>query len=518
MKDDSARVNWSSIRFRARHNAPRLLILLGALLLAAAIAPRAGANTPLSATPVAVATPVSPHASPGAPGLGDPYFPLLGNGGYNAIHYAIDLDLDVAQGSIREATTTIDAVATQSLSAFNLDYRGPTIDAIEVDGAPATWDREAGELTVTPATPIAVDSDFQVVARYHGKPDGGDDPFNRGWWATGTEIFTVGEPAGADVWYPVNGHPLDKATYTLTITVPEPLEVASNGHLKEVAHATSATSGESTATYVWENDDPTASYLVTFNAAEIELDFSDGPDGVTLLNAFPPDLPAREAEAFDENPQILKAFSELFGPYPWTTLGQTVLEDTSFNAALETQGMMTYDPGSVKEHTVAHEIAHQWFGNSVSLKSWQDIWLNEGFARYAEILWAEEADGPKAADAALHRQMSGLANAARSAGADGAMIGDPGPDHLFTEVVYCGGALLLADLRATIGDDAFFRLLQEWTARYHTSNADTSDFINLAEEISGQELDSFFQEWLYTPWTAERVADKYPPMATAVSN
>lgn len=499
-------MNWSSIRLRTRCLAPLLVVLL----LAVASAPQTGARSLPAATPVAASSPSSLHASPGAPGLGDPYFPLLGNGGYDARHYDIALDLDVAKGSIKDATTTITAVATQDLATFNLDYRGPKIEAIEVDGAPATWERDEGELTITPAIPIADGAEFQVRVRYHGTPDGGDDLFNRGWWSTGSEIFTVGEPAGADVWYPVNGHPLDKATYTLSVTVPDPFAVASNGHLVEIAQATMANADGSTATYVWENDSPTASYLVTFHAGEIRLDFSNGPDGLTMLNAFPADLPAREAEAFDETPLMVQFFSEIFGPYPWKNLGQTVLEDTSFNAALETQGMMTYDPGSVKEHTVAHEIAHQWFGNSVSLKSWQDIWLNEGFARYAEILWAEEADGPKAANAALHRQMSGLATAARNAGAEGAMIGDPGPDHLFSEVVYCGGALLLADLRATIGDDAFFTLLREWTSRYKLSNVDTADFIALAEEVSGQDLQSFFQEWLYTPWTPERVAEKYP--------
>ena len=491
-----------------------LLFLLLSLLATAVVPSLAGAQT--AATPVPLATPVGAAPAPGAPGIGDPYFPLLGNGGYDVAHYTLDLDLDVEAGTILEATATIDATATQDLSAFNLDFRGPAIDAVTVNGADATWKRKRGELTITPASPLPQGVPFQTVIRYHGAPDGGESRFERGWWATGNSVFTVGEPAGSDVWYPVNGHPLDKATYTISITVPDPYAVVANGTLADVAFIHGAGDNPSKRTYTWENRAPTASYLVMFHAADLDVTTEDGPGGIAITEAFPPDLADRDAQIFAHVPEMLAVFAERFGPYPFDSIGNTVFADTSFNAALETQTMIGYDASAVSEPTVAHEIAHQWFGNSVTPTRWQDIWLNEGFARYGETLWAEAAYGPEAAAMTLRRQMSSFANASRTPDGKGVMIGDPGPDHLFTEAVYAGGALLLDDLRQRLGDEAFFDLLQEWAGRHRYGNATTEEFIALAEEISGQDLDAFFTEWLYTPWTPERVADRYPLGGTPI--
>jgi aminopeptidase N len=511
------------IRERSRVNRPLNLRVPGIgaalfllVLLAATAAPAAlGAHSPT--TRAQLATPLANSPTPGAPGIGDPYYPLLGNGGYDAIHYAIDLDLDVEAGAILDATTTIDAIATQDLSTFNLDFRGPQIDAVAVDGAPADWARDGGELTITPARSLPAGEPFQAEVRYHGTPDiDEDDRFERGWWTTDHSIFAVGEPAGSDVWYPVNGHPRDKATYTLTITVPEPYEVVSNGLLDSVARSSGAAGNPSTVTYTWNNEEPTASYLVMFHAAELDVTFGEGPGGITLIEAFPRDLSAQEKILFDRVPEMIEVFTDLFGSYPFASLGNTVFADTSFNAALETQGMIGYDLSAVSERTIAHEIAHQWFGDSVSPARWQDIWLNEGFARYSEILWAEAAHGQHAAAAALQRQIAGFATVSRTTDGTGVLIGDPGADHLFTEVPYAGGALVLHELRERLGDETFFRLLQEWAARYRYSNATTDDFIALAEEVSGEDLDAFFTDWLYTPWTPDRVADRFPLAATPI--
>jgi aminopeptidase N len=464
------------------------------------------------ATPGALATPVSVLSS-GAAGFGDPYYPLLGNGGYDVEHYTIALDIDVAAGTLNDATTTIEAVATQDLSAFNLDFRGPEIDEVTVNGRAADWSRDGGELVIAPQHPLALGVPFEVMVHYHGMPDGDDDRFEKGWWATGNSVFALGEPRGSDVWYPVNGHPLDKATYTLEITVPEEYEVVANGHRREVAIA-DGLDGQSTRTVVWENDDPTASYLVTFHVAQMDVSIEERPDGITLVEAFPPSVDDQSRTVLVDVPEMMEFFESIFGPYPFTTLGSTVFEDTSFNAALETQGLISYDASSVRENTVAHEIAHQWFGNSVSPERWQDIWLNEGFARYSEILWAEHAHGEEAAMAALRRQMSSFANASRGTDGEQVLIGDPGPEHLFSEAVYAGGALLLDDLRQRLGDETFFTLLRAWATQFKYGNASTDDFISLAEDVSGEDLDAFFHDWLLTPWTPERVADRYALNAT----
>jgi aminopeptidase N len=484
---------------------PRWLAVLVLLLLCV---PPVGSVAQSNATPVPAATPVAAGPSPGAAGIGDPYFPLLGNGGYDALHYTIDLELDVEAGSLLDALTTIDAVATQDLSAFNFDFRGPEIDAVTVDGALAAWAREGGELTITPDEPIRNGQIFQVVVAYRGTPDGGQSRFERGWWVDGDSVFTVGQPAGADVWYPVNGHPLDKATYTLEITVSEPYDVVANGRLASVTRTTGAGDTPATISYLWENDDPTASYLVLVHAAALDVSREEGPGGITIIRAFPEEMDEARLLVFDLVPEMLVEFEELFGPYPFASFGSTVFADSSFDAALETQGIAGYDASAISERTVAHELAHQWFGDSVSLERWRDMWLNEGFARYAETLWAEAAHGA-AADTSVRQQIASFANAVSGAGPAGAAIGDPGPDRLFSEIVYAGGALLLHDLRGEIGDDAFFTLLREWAARHAHGHATTEDFIALAEEVSGQELDAFFADWLEMPWTIERVAERF---------
>ncbi|MCD6059215.1 MAG: peptidase rane alanine aminopeptidase, partial [Thermomicrobiales bacterium] len=215
-------------------------------------------------------------------------------------------------------------------------------------------------------------------------------------------------------------------------------------------------------------------------------------------------------------PQMLTRFAQWFGPYPFAAFGGTVLEDTAFDAALETQELVTYDRSTLAESKVAHELAHQWFGNSVSLQRWQDIWLSEGFASYAQVLWIEGSRGEEAATAALQRRATALATASTGPDGAGVRVGDPGPEHLFSSVVYTGGALLLHALRERMGDAAFFRLLQDWTRRNQYGHAGTRDFIALAEEVSGEELDAFFVAWLDTPWTPERVAELAPDGAQPV--
>ncbi|MGH2618850.1 MAG: hypothetical protein ACRDJC_26780, partial [Thermomicrobiales bacterium] len=171
---------------------PRRLGTHLALLLLTAILTPVASIAQSAATPLPQATPVANGPSPGAPGIGDPYFPLLGNGGYDALHYSLDLSLDVEEGSILDATAAIDAIATQDLSSFNFDFRGPEIDTVAVNGEPAAWARDGGELTITPAQPISNGEPFQTVVRYHGTPEVEEtDRFERGWWANGTSIFAV---------------------------------------------------------------------------------------------------------------------------------------------------------------------------------------------------------------------------------------------------------------------------------------------------------------------------------------
>jgi aminopeptidase N len=462
---------------RARSGAVFIVL---SLMLVLAVAPVAAQDAPPAATPV------SPTV--GARGLGDPYYPALGNGGYDTEHYTLDLELDIENGAIVTATATIAAVATQDLSRFSLDFRGPAIDQVLVDGSEALFSRTEGELTIEPLTMIEDGSPFTIEVTYHGTPEGGGNPLTQGWWTTDDSIFTLGEPSGSEVWFPVNAHPLDKAAYTIRLTVPKPYAAVANGSLVDVE------SSETTTTYTWDAPDPMASYLVTFHAGPLVVERQTGPGGLPILNAYPPDVTQLERAAFAEVPEMIAYFETIFGPYPFQSFGNTVA-DADFPAALETQTMVIYGRPAVTESTVAHELAHQWFGNNVSLERWQDIWLNEGFATYAQALWSEHDQGP-AVLRPIDRQVCSFLESA--GGPDNRLqIGDPGPDRLLDSAVYGRGGLTLHALRLQIGDEAFFEALREWNARHWHGNATTAEFITLAEETSGSDLDQFFDVWLF---------------------
>lgn len=449
----------------------------------------------ISTGPLPTATgalaPVNPL--PGAEGIGDPYFPRMGNGGYDTIHYTLDLSVDM-QDNVLDGTATIEALATQDLSRFNLDFQGLEIAGVLVDDAPASYKRDETELIVTPAKPLAQYQAFKVTVAYHGTPGEGlaEDvsPFSRGWYHYGDGVLVAGEPTGASRWYPVNEHPLDKATYTFRITVDEPWMVAANGTLEEVAD-----NGD-TLTYVWEMDDPMASYLVTVAVGDFIIEREVTAGGVTVRNYFAAGLPDYVKANFGRTAEMVDYYGTVFGSYPFDAYG-VVAHDVPLPFALETQTLTVFG-NAADELIVAHELAHQWFGNSVTPAAWQHVWLNEGFATYASILWNEHAYGKEAADQLLYSWYQGMAAGQTSGeGADTLLIGNPAPDRLFDWLVYSRGAMTLHALRARVGDEAFFDTLRTYAERFRDGNAVTDDFIAVAEEISGQELDDLFHNWLF---------------------
>jgi len=218
-------------------------------------------------------------ARPGAAGIGDSLFPHLGNGGYDARHYTLDLAWD-ADTEILSGTVTIDAIATQNLSAFNLDFRQLDVHDVAVNGTTAMFSHAPPELTITPAEPLLDGASFAVAVTYSGIPEpvlGEGAPVPVGWLRNEDGVYVVSEPSGSSAWYPVNDHPLDKATYTFRITVPEPLEVAANGLLQDEID-----NGDTT-TWVFEAGDPMASYLVTVNIGDFVVQTDEGPDGLPAL-------------------------------------------------------------------------------------------------------------------------------------------------------------------------------------------------------------------------------------------
>jgi aminopeptidase N len=420
-----------------------------------------------------------------ATGVGDPYFADAGGGGIDVDHYDLDLTWD-PDALTMAGEATITAKATEALASLSLDLVGMEVGEVTVDGEPAEAERTGDrDLRITPAEPLAAGDDVTVVVRYQGGPTTvpAVEPVAPGWFGDGGEVYTVFEPDGAATLFPVNDHPSDKATYTFEVTVPRGMEVVANG-----THTSTASVGD-VATWRFDAADPMASYLVQLAIADdFDVEESTGPGGLPLRNVFDADVPAGDRRALDRTGEMIAAFEDMFGPFPFETYGGLMV-DEPLGFALETQTLTIFGTRLTDEGTVAHELAHQWFGNDVSPATWQDIWLNEGFATYASWLWSEHDGGaPVDEVAAMHAQ-----------GRFDRPPADPGAATLFDESVYERGALTLHVLRHTVGDDDFFRILRTWVERYGGRSASTADFEALAEEVSGAELSPLFDAWLRAP-------------------
>jgi aminopeptidase N len=477
-----------------------LLVLLIAGCLPAPTPPATPA--PISAAPTAEERDPSPTPAAARPqptplpaasdGLGDPYFPQLGNGGYDAQHYTLDLAADMRSGAI-SGTVTLAARATADLPAFNLDFQGLTVRAVMVDGQPADYRRADHELMIAPGLPIRSGAMFTATVRYDGVPQVVRDqaiPIPLGWTRYDAGVYVVSEPSGAASWYPVNDHPRDKATYTFRVTVAKPYVVAANGLREQTLD-----NGD-TRTYIWEAANPLASYLVAVNIAEFVEERRQGPAGLPIRNFFPPTVADNARRVFAPTAEMIDYFDDLFGPFPFEAYG-VVVADRDLGYALEHQtlslfgrGVASADPASVQT-IVAHELAHQWFGDSVSPANWQDIWLNEGFASYAEWLWIEHIAGAQARDRLISEAYQQLDVRAPPP------PGTPPRDDLFNDGVYRRGGLTLHALRLRVGDEAFFNILRAYADRYRYGNASTADFIAVAEEVGRQPLAPLFDGWLY---------------------
>lgn len=447
-------------------------------------------GTVLLATPASAAP-----GTPGAPGVGDPYFPNAGNGGYDVAHYGLALRWAPANGDpsqgVLSGTALITATATQNLSQFDLDLRGLTVSSLRVNGAKAAYTRSGQELVITPKQTLRKNLPFLVTVVYSGVPETitDDDGALDGWIPTDDGVFVANEPQGSPSWYPVSDHPSDKARYTVSMTVPTGLTAVGNGSLLGSFASNGAT------TFIWNEYRPMAPYLATITIGPFQVARSTTPDGIPLYVAVDAREAAASAPVVAKIPDILTWEQSVFGPYPFETAGAIIDTAPDVGYALETQTKPVFD-SAPDESTMVHELAHQWFGDSVSLTTWKDIWLNEGFATYAEWLWSEHSGG----DTAAAKFAADYAEPASNDELWNPPSGNPGSGgDIFDTSVYERGAMTLQALREKIGDEDFFALLKAWTAAYKYGNATTQQFVALAETVSSQQLDQLFQTWLYTP-------------------
>ncbi|MEU6083833.1 M1 family metallopeptidase [Streptomyces sp. NPDC047108] len=449
---------------------------------------------------VAAGVPGTPHGgsavpagSPGGAGTGDPLFPSLGNGGYDVTHYGLALHY-VPDSNHLKGTARVTARATQHLSRFNLDLTGLTVRSAMVDGSRAGFTRRKDELTVTPARTIEKGATFTVSVRYDGTPReiraGGDV---EGWVETDDGSTALGQPTGSTAWFPGNHHPSDKAAYDISVTVPkddegDPYDALANGELVEVRDQ------DDRVTSHWRVKQPMAGYLANVSVGYFEITRDRTAAGVPVLVAVDPDQSAKAERVKDLVPRITEWASRRFGPYPFASTGAVVDHVPRLDYALETQTRPYFDeaPG---EQLLVHELAHQWFGNSVTPRRWKDMWLNEGFATYAEWLWEEEHGGRTAQEIfasfydGTHEDSGGIWDFAPADPPSAARVSDA--------PVYGRGAMVVHKLREAVGDATFFHILRAWTREHRYGNASTRQLIALSEETSGKDLSALFDTWLF---------------------
>lgn len=452
-----------------------------ATALLAVLALLAGLSGPAGAA-------VSPTV--GAPGVGDPYFPRDGNGGIDVRHYDVRVAYDFSRGRLT-GRAALRVVPTQDLSRFNLDLLLPTT-SVTVAGQPATFRRAGHELVITPKKVLRRGQAVRVVIDYGGVPGQQSYLGENAWLASRHEVVTMGQPHMSPWWFPANDHPSDKATFSVRVTVPHGKEVVSNGRLVQKVERKRAT------TWHWRARDEMATYLAFFAAGDFTIERGRAyghPYVIAVSDRLRPRAKRQSLRQLRHTPRLVAWLEKHLGPYPFETTGG-VVTSLPVGFALENQTRPTYPRLRPRSSwLLVHELAHQWWGDSVSVRRWSDIWLNEGVATFMEVRYTEATQGFSGADW-LRRSWAGRAPG-RSFWS--LRIGDPSAAALFDVAVYERGAMTLQALRQRVGERNFWRLLRTFTAERRGGHMTSAEFEAAAEEISGQDLSEFFEVWLRTP-------------------
>jgi hypothetical protein len=475
----------------------------------------------------------STNFTPGARSAGDPLFPQTGNGGYDAGHYDIELNYDPVSNLFSTATTSIDATATQNLSEFSFDFQEQLdVSSVTVNGQPAAFSfaptAELGDpsfvtqltkLVITPAVGIPNGTDFDVVITYSGEPQLMTDVDEswEGWipachGAGGTPpcdgAFVVNQPNGAQTWFPNNNYPTDKATFDTTITVPETHVAFGIGELE------SRTDNGDTATWSWGEDDPTSTYLTTATVGlfdyETNVVFEDSTSRALpyyggIDSSYPVQTKLNVSTTQSLTSDMLNFLSDTYVPYPLDSIGSIVDRAQGVGYALEVQTKPAYAhvgnaSQDISDFTQLHEIAHMWFGNTVTLEQWPDIWFNEGWATWSEWIWDFEENGGTTSPAemfdALYEEPT-FDWALPPATLDG------DPTNLFDSATYDRGAMVVQGTYEILGEDGFNELVDTLFDRFAYDNISTQEYVATVEEVSGFEgaqlelLSEFYEQWLY---------------------
>ncbi len=462
-----------------------------------------------------------PEGTPGGAGVGDRLFPTLGNAGYDALRYRVRTryaDRDPAQTVT--STVRMTAVATQDLSRFDLDFGGDAIGAVRVDGASAAVERVEEELEITPAEPVAEGVRFTVVvtgAEATPRTRTGEP----GFVYTEDGSFLAAQPDVMHDVIPCNDHPSDKAAFRFVVSTPRGWRAVANG----VRDGRPDRTRPGRTVWRYEQAEPMAPELMQLAVGDLAV-IRRGRVGEVLVRDVVPRRLADELE-----PQLaavsdqLTWMQERAGDYPFATYGNFIVDDPTFVGALETQTLSVYGypifggeladggpvPASVYHPVMLHELAHQWFGDDVAPQVWSDVWLNEGHATWYQELYAEDQGylaeeqeilGPVPGATSVEEVMAGIYAQADQLRAETGPVARPDdPDAVFETNSYYGGALVLYALRQEIGPRAFGELERRWVEESSGTSRSTDDYVALASEVAGRDLESFLHSWLYSTRT-----------------
>ncbi|GAA2883962.1 M1 family metallopeptidase [Streptomyces mexicanus] len=445
-------------------------------------------------------------AAPAPLGLGDRLYPYLGNPGYDVMAYDLSLAYSGDNTKPLRAVTTINARATRALERVNLDFTHGTVDAVVVDGRPAAFTTAGEDLVITPRTPVPAHHWMRITVRHSSDPRAAKDR-DGGWVRTADGLALANQADAAHLVFPCNDHPSDKALFTFRITVPEGYTAVANGLPAGVARAGTST------TWTYRTRHPMATELAQVSLGRSAVLHRPGPHGLPVRDV----VPAGDRKALEpwlaKTPDQIAWMERKVGRYPFETYGLLMAgADTGFELETQTLSLFEKDlftdsayPKWYVESVMVHELAHQWFGDSVSPRTWSDVWLNEGHATWYEALYADET-AHKSMEARM-KAAYGASDRWREAGGPPARPKPPKPGQkvgIFRSNVYDGAALVLYALRQEIGRPAFERLERAWVRGHRDATATTADFVRLASDIAGRDLTGFFQGWLY--------GAKTPPM------
>jgi aminopeptidase N len=421
----------------------------------------------------------------------------------NVQHYKLQVTLTPAPANIT-GTIFITAQTLSSTSSIIVDaYSNLTIDAVRFNGQPQLFQRNSNNFIVDFANAIPAGEIFTLEVNYHGSPVasgalGAGMRVNQRTGSGFPVISSLSEPYGGPFWWPSIDDPNDKATVEIEATVPENFVVAANGTLVKTE-----TQANQTKTWFYREDYLIAPYLVSI-AATNYIKFEDqytALDGVTkmpiVFYAYPEHL-EKAQQKFTVTRRAMEIYAPLFGEYPFLNEKYGMAE-FQWTSSMEHQTMTSLAERVVTSDstgygTIVHELAHQWWGDLVTMSSWQDIWLNEGFATYAEVLFYERYYNLTAGEL-----MSNSYDDKQVYGRMGGTITAENADNPFDDsgAIYTKGAWVLHMLRHLLGDEKFFAMLKQYASAHAFANASTTDFQKACETAYGAPLDWFFQQWIY---------------------